>query len=117
MGEAGGNGADSGSSFDRVDDASFDMVDMDEKIASTREAVLSGRLKDKDLCNVLLCSDRKEHHVEAMELARKNIDEIWGKLWLFKMYFNGIGTERDIKAALHVLHSGKALVRGGGPEL
>jgi len=99
-----------------MNEPSFDTVDMEERTASVREAVLSGRLKDRGLCNVLLCSDREEHHVEAMELVRKNMDELWGELWLFKMYFNGIGTERDVKTALHVLHSGKALVRSGGPE-
>jgi len=66
---------------------------------------------EKELCRALLQSNDPSRHAEAFDLCRKNIDTLWGRLWLFKMYFNGVGTARDVKAALHTLNSGKFVVR------
>ncbi len=91
---------------------------MDEVIDFVRRSVKRGKAGDKDLCNVLLCSNDPAHHVEALELARKNIGEFWGRVWLFRMYFNGIGTERDVRAALHILYSDDPIIKhSNGAEL
>ncbi|MBO4348227.1 MAG: hypothetical protein J5812_01495 [Candidatus Methanomethylophilaceae archaeon] len=104
--------------YRKVLKGTFDRIDMDEAIRSAREAVSEGKASEKDLCNVLLCSDDPGHHAEALELARKNIDQFWGRLWLFKMYFNGIAVERDVKAALHILYSDNPIIKSGnGAEL
>jgi hypothetical protein len=81
-------------------------ADIESTIALCRKAVSEGRMKEKELCRSLLKSSDPVRHKEAFEIARRNVDTKWGKAWLFKMYFNGIGTGRNVKKALHVLHSG-----------
>jgi hypothetical protein len=82
---------------------SFEEIDMDKAVKSVRLAVSRGMTGERDLFHVLLCTNDPGLHREALSLARKNIDD-WGRLSLFRMYFNGVGTERDIKAALHTLY-------------
>jgi len=85
-------------------------VDVEAAIAYFRKQASHDESSELNLCNALLCSNDPVHHSEAAELARKNIDG-WGRYALFRMYFNGIGVERDIKAALHVFNSGDEIRR------
>jgi len=89
--------------YKKVLTGSFDEVDMDEAVESARRAFSKGEATEKELCYILLCTNDTELHEEALCLARKNIDD-WGRLLLFKMYYNGVGTERDIKTALRTLY-------------
>ncbi len=85
---------------------------MSEKSGSvSKKAESSSDIQEKELCSTLLKSNDSSRYVEAFDLCRKNIDTLWGRLWLFKMYFNGVGTARDVKAALYTLNSGKYVVR------
>ncbi len=81
-------------------------------MSSARMARERGEIKDREFCHVLLCSEDQVLHAEAFELILKNKDEPWGRLWLFKAYFNGVGTERDVKAALRTMHSGDDSIKG-----
>ena len=89
------------------------------KLIKVVKAVNSGgSFGDKELYNALLCSDSPKHHAEALEVARRNIDQFWGRLWLSKMYFNGVGTDRDVMAAFHTLYSDNPIIKHkSGAEL
>ncbi len=78
-------------------------------IDEIRKAVSRGEAEAYDLYDALMCSDNPDDHVEALDLVRGNMDKQWSKISLFKMYFNGIGTERDVKEALHILYSGSPI--------
>ncbi len=83
----------------------FEQIDVEAAIESARYANSKGKASDRDLYEVLLCSENPDYHEEALNIARKNIDATWGRVALFKMYYNGIGTERDVKTALYTLLS------------
>jgi len=89
----------------------FEQLDMESAIESVRYANSMGTASDRDLYHVLLCTENPEYHEEALEIARKNIDTEWGRQSLFKLCYNGVGTERDVKTALYVLLSDNPLVR------
>ncbi len=109
-----GDSINNGSLFKQILRPCTSRIDIDDAISSARAAMERGEIKARDFCHILLCSDDSDHLAEAVELMRENIDEYWGRLWLFKAYFNGIGTERDIKAALHTLYSGDSAIMGPG---
>jgi len=85
-------------------------VNVEEAIAYFRKQASHDESLELNLCEALLCSNDPAHHAEAAELARKNIDG-WGRYTLFRMYFNGVGVERDIKTAMHVFNSGDEIRR------
>ncbi|MBE6520547.1 MAG: SEL1-like repeat protein [Thermoplasmata archaeon] len=99
--------------YRKVLTGSFEEVDMVEAVESVRRAFSRGEATEKDLCYVLLCTNDTELHEEALCLARKNIDD-WGRLWLFRMYYNGVGTERDIKTALRTLYYDDSVMSATG---
>jgi len=85
---------------------SSSYIDIESEISSCREAVSCGLAEEIELFNVLMCSNDPTHHSEAMEIALKNNDEAWGRILLFRMYFNGVATDRDVKTALYWLYRG-----------
>ena len=78
-------------------------------IDEIRKAVSRGKAEAYDLYDALMCSDDPDDYVEALDLVRGNMDKSWSKFSLYKMYFNGIGTKRDVKAGLHTLYSGRPI--------
>ena len=81
-------------------------MDVESEISSCREAVSNGQAEEIDLFNVLMCSNDPAHHSEAMEIALRNKDEAWGRILLFRMYYNGVAADRDVKTALYWLYRG-----------
>ncbi len=100
-----------GEASDREQESASTPVDVEGAIAKVREAVSEGEASEKELCSILLQSNDPSRRAEAFGLCEKNIGTLWGRLWLFKMHFNGIATERDIKAALRILYSDTSVVR------
>ncbi len=92
-------------------------VDVEETISYYRKKAAKVKVRERELCHTLLCSNDPAHHAEAFELASRNTDQVWGRLFLFKMYFNGVGTKRDIKAALRVFYTGGELRPSKGPGI
>jgi len=100
-----------------VRSSTLSSVDVESTISYYRRKAAKAKVREKDLCQSLLCSNDPAHHAEAFELASRNADRIWGRLLLFKMYFNGVGTERDVKAALRVFYAGGDMLPSRGPGI
>ncbi len=97
--------------YRKLINGTFEQIDVEAAIESARYANSIGKASDRDLFSVLLCSENPDYHEEALNIALRNNNTLWGRLGLFKMYYNGIGTERDVKTALYTLLSDNPIIK------